>query len=301
MSDLGKYFQILDLDSEANQAEIKQAYKDLAQIWHPDKHENSNERIKRKAEEKFREIKSAYESLVSTQPEVRKEQAWHESPSTTPNSEGQEERQKPKSSDSQKETKNQQDHNEKAWKKKWVSTEKLLQYKIGRAPRNGDLHFKLGEHYHLIENGVEAYHYMEKALETYQQKGLKEKVILAERKLTNFRDFYYQKRVKESYEKYISVHIPQHVFFAALGIAIISFKDEFSWKGFVVAGLFLISVFGYLYILWWGYNLILKNSEKTPFRQREEILNRYEAIYRQPWILFFVLLITWIAYLIFLG
>ena len=143
---------------------------------------------------------------------------------------------------------------------------------------------------------------MEMALEIYQQKGLREKEKLAERNLIVFRDFYSKKRVKESCDKYISVHISGYVFIAASGIAITSFfKEEFIWKGLVVAGLFLISVFGYLHIIWWGYNLILKNSEKTPFREREKILNRYEAIYKQPWILLFVLLITLVAYLIFLG
>ncbi len=44
----------------ASKSEIKQAWKDLLIIWHPDKH-HENERRRKLAEEKTKEINEAYE------------------------------------------------------------------------------------------------------------------------------------------------------------------------------------------------------------------------------------------------
>jgi hypothetical protein len=54
----------LDLPDAFTEAQLKQAYHDLVQVWHPDKHSH-NERLRRKADEKMKEINHAYEVLQS--------------------------------------------------------------------------------------------------------------------------------------------------------------------------------------------------------------------------------------------
>jgi hypothetical protein len=46
----------------ASEESIKQAYLDLAQVWHPDRFEH-NERLKKKAAEQFKDVAAAYEFL----------------------------------------------------------------------------------------------------------------------------------------------------------------------------------------------------------------------------------------------
>lgn len=54
------YYNILGVDKNASEDDIKMAYKKLAMKYHPDRNPNNSE-----AEEKFKEIKNAYESLVN--------------------------------------------------------------------------------------------------------------------------------------------------------------------------------------------------------------------------------------------
>jgi hypothetical protein len=63
---MDKYFEILGLKPGASQKEIKAAYRDLAQVWHPDKYSH-NPRLKEKAEAKLREIIDAYKRLKVNQ------------------------------------------------------------------------------------------------------------------------------------------------------------------------------------------------------------------------------------------
>ena len=60
------HYQILELEPGASQAEIKQAYRDLAIVWHPDRFAD-NPRLREKAEAKLKQINAAYNSLKSTQ------------------------------------------------------------------------------------------------------------------------------------------------------------------------------------------------------------------------------------------
>jgi len=62
--DIKRCFEILELDSGASPDKAKQAYKDMVNIWHPDRFSN-NPRLKQKAEEKLKEINAAYETLKS--------------------------------------------------------------------------------------------------------------------------------------------------------------------------------------------------------------------------------------------
>lgn len=55
------YYKILGLTEDASDEDIKKAYRKLASKWHPDKH--SSESAKKTAEEEFKLIKEAYETL----------------------------------------------------------------------------------------------------------------------------------------------------------------------------------------------------------------------------------------------
>lgn len=56
------FYEILGVKKDASEAEIKKAYRKLAMEWHPDKHKGD-----KKAEEKFKEINKAYETLIDSQ------------------------------------------------------------------------------------------------------------------------------------------------------------------------------------------------------------------------------------------
>jgi hypothetical protein len=64
------YYEILGVSPEASQEEIKKAYHDLAQIYHPDKYSTSLESVRQRAQEKMKEINQAYEIL--SDPEKRR-------------------------------------------------------------------------------------------------------------------------------------------------------------------------------------------------------------------------------------
>jgi DnaJ-class molecular chaperone len=60
--DLKRYFEILELSPDASIDELNQAYRDLVNIWHPDRFAH-NPRLKEKAEEKLKALNQAYETL----------------------------------------------------------------------------------------------------------------------------------------------------------------------------------------------------------------------------------------------
>lgn len=55
--------EVLELRPGAGLEEVKQAYKDLASVWHPDRF-SGNARLRQKAEEKMKELNQAYEMLL---------------------------------------------------------------------------------------------------------------------------------------------------------------------------------------------------------------------------------------------
>lgn len=61
------YYDILGVSKDATQEEIKKAFKKLSIKWHPDKHINDSEEDQKKAEDKFKEINEAYETLGDEQ------------------------------------------------------------------------------------------------------------------------------------------------------------------------------------------------------------------------------------------
>jgi curved DNA-binding protein CbpA len=62
--DIQRCFEILELDRNASAEEAKQAYKDIVNIWHPDRFSH-NPRLKQKAEAKLKEVNVAYEMVES--------------------------------------------------------------------------------------------------------------------------------------------------------------------------------------------------------------------------------------------
>ncbi|MGB5988927.1 MAG: TerB family tellurite resistance protein [Marinifilaceae bacterium] len=61
--DINYAYRILGIDNKATVTEIKKAYRKMAIEHHPDKLEHLGEDIRKGAEEKFREINTAYEQL----------------------------------------------------------------------------------------------------------------------------------------------------------------------------------------------------------------------------------------------
>jgi len=60
--DIRRSFEILELHHAATEAEARQAYKDIVNVWHPDRFCN-NQRLKQKAEKKLKEVNEAYETI----------------------------------------------------------------------------------------------------------------------------------------------------------------------------------------------------------------------------------------------
>ncbi len=62
--DLKRSFQILEVRYGASEKEVRQAYRDLVSVWHPDRF-SGNPRLQTRAEEKLKEANAAYETLRS--------------------------------------------------------------------------------------------------------------------------------------------------------------------------------------------------------------------------------------------
>lgn len=63
------YFRVLEIEPGASKDDIKQAYKDLAKVWHPDRF-SDDLRLQQKAEEKLKQINAAYHFLKSYHPQA---------------------------------------------------------------------------------------------------------------------------------------------------------------------------------------------------------------------------------------
>jgi DnaJ-domain-containing protein 1 len=59
---INRCVEILGLKPGALQEEVNQAYRDMVNVWHPDRFEG-NPRLQKKAEEKMKEINAAYEYI----------------------------------------------------------------------------------------------------------------------------------------------------------------------------------------------------------------------------------------------
>jgi curved DNA-binding protein CbpA len=64
MYDIDKCYEILGVNVGASIEEVKQSYRDLVKIWHPDRFDN-DPRLQKKASEKLKEINRAYNDICS--------------------------------------------------------------------------------------------------------------------------------------------------------------------------------------------------------------------------------------------
>ena len=64
MSESDKCYDILGLKTGATDDQIKQAYRDLVRVWHPDRFAH-DPKLQGKAQEKLKEINAAYEQLMN--------------------------------------------------------------------------------------------------------------------------------------------------------------------------------------------------------------------------------------------
>lgn len=62
MGDIEKFYEIFGLKPGASEEDVKSAYRDLVQVWHPDRFAH-NQSLQKKAEEKLKEINRAYEAI----------------------------------------------------------------------------------------------------------------------------------------------------------------------------------------------------------------------------------------------
>ena len=67
--EIKRAYRILGLPAGASQADIKAAYRDLAQVWHPDRFGHS-ERLQEKAQRNLKRINEAYQILEGYEPPV---------------------------------------------------------------------------------------------------------------------------------------------------------------------------------------------------------------------------------------
>ena len=77
MRDLAKrdYYEVLGVDRNATEEEIKRAYRKLARKYHPDVNKDDPD-----AEEKFKEINEAYSVLSDPKTRAQYDQFGHEGP-----------------------------------------------------------------------------------------------------------------------------------------------------------------------------------------------------------------------------
>lgn len=69
MDNLDRFYKILDLESGASEDKVKEAWRTMVKVWHPDRF-FGDPKLQSKAQEKLKEINEAYDTLrskVSTQ------------------------------------------------------------------------------------------------------------------------------------------------------------------------------------------------------------------------------------------
>ena len=70
MDHMDRYYKILGINTGASKEEIRQAYRDMLKVWHPDRFALESPRLQEKAEDNAKKINEAYEKLMSLGPGV---------------------------------------------------------------------------------------------------------------------------------------------------------------------------------------------------------------------------------------
>jgi DnaJ-domain-containing protein 1 len=84
--ELSRHYATLGVQTDAAPEEVKQAYRDLAKVWHPDRFDDGDTRLKQKAEEQLKVINDAYARIQGHQltpsssgtSEIEKQESKHE-------------------------------------------------------------------------------------------------------------------------------------------------------------------------------------------------------------------------------
>ena len=71
------YYEVLGIDKNASESEIKKAYRKMAMQYHPDKFANATDKEKEEAEHKFKEINDAYQVLSDSQKKAQYDRFGH--------------------------------------------------------------------------------------------------------------------------------------------------------------------------------------------------------------------------------
>lgn len=74
--DIARCYKILEIEPDASLEEVKQVYRDLVCVWHPDRFSN-NPRLREKAEEKLKQVNLAYEVVTNPQRSGCPQSAFH--------------------------------------------------------------------------------------------------------------------------------------------------------------------------------------------------------------------------------
>ena len=130
----------------ASPAEVKEAYRDLVQVWHPDRF-GKNPRVQKKAEAMLKEINAAYEKLLSN-PGVAPAPAKTKKPSAPPKSRSPEKRSSAARS-----------------RAKTSHRQAILDLKkvIRQHPDDSEAHYNLGMAYLHLDRNQEALETLQKA------------------------------------------------------------------------------------------------------------------------------------------
>jgi len=67
MQEMVQYYNVLEVEPWATPDEVKLAYRDMVNVWHPDRFSN-NQRLRERAEEKLKIINNAYDKLKDYKP-----------------------------------------------------------------------------------------------------------------------------------------------------------------------------------------------------------------------------------------
>jgi uncharacterized RDD family membrane protein YckC len=70
MENISSFYKILGLKSGAPISDVKQAYRDLIRVWHPDRFAH-DPRLQKKAEERLKEINEAYRRIIEYDSSVK--------------------------------------------------------------------------------------------------------------------------------------------------------------------------------------------------------------------------------------
>ena len=61
-SEINRCYQVLELEPGASPEQVKEAWRELVKVWHPDRFPN-DAKLQRRAQERLKEINLAYEKL----------------------------------------------------------------------------------------------------------------------------------------------------------------------------------------------------------------------------------------------